>query len=631
MSSGLFGIGISGLTAAQAGLVTTGHNIANASTAGFHRQQVVQSNATPLMTGNGFIGTGVNVETVRRVYSNFLDGQANRAQSQASYYAAYNSQMAQIDNLLSDPSAGLAPQLQTFFSSVHQVASNPASAPSRQAMISSANTLAARFQSLDNRMVEINRGVNAQIDSTISSVNAYAREIASLNARISATGASPNNQPNDLLDKRDQLIGELNSMVGASAVVQPDGNVSVSIGSGQALVVGTQAYSLAAVPSAEVPDQTDVVYRTGGTSVLMTPSTLSAGSLGALLSFRSTTLADTQNQLGRIAAGLTETFNAQHRLGQDLQGGLGGDFFQPMQGTVTGNAGNAGTATITAGLASASALTSSNYRLVFTGGAYQLTRLSDNTMTSYATLPQTVDGISIQLSGGAPANGDSFFIEPTRYTARNLTVAVTNPNSIAAAAPMRTASASANTGAARIDDGIVNGPLNANVQQPVSIVFTSPTTFNVTGTGTGNPVGVAYTSGGSITYNGWTVKITGTPATGDRFNVSSNSNGTADSRNVARLADLQLANTLNNGTTSYQGGYGQLTSSVGNTAREMQIASDAQDTIAVRARESQQSLSGVNLDEEAANLLRYQQAYQASSKVIEVASTLFDTILRLGA
>jgi flagellar hook-associated protein 1 FlgK len=498
-------------------------------------------------------------------------------------------------------------------------------------MISSANTLAARFQSLDNRMVEINRGVNAQIDSTISSVNAYAREIASLNARISATGASPNNQPNDLLDKRDQLIGELNSMVGATAVVQPDGNVSVSIGSGQALVVGTQAYSLAAVPSAEVPDQTDVVYRTGGTSVLMTPSTLSAGSLGALLSFRSTTLADTQNQLGRIAAGLTETFNAQHRLGQDLQGGLGGDFFQPMQGTVTGNAGNAGTATITAGLASASALTSSNYRLVFTGGAYQLTRLSDNTMTSYATLPQTVDGISIQLSGGAPANGDSFFIEPTRYTARNLTVAVTNPNSIAAAAPMRTASASANTGAARIDDGIVNGPLNANVQQPVSIVFTSPTTFNVTGTGTGNPVGVAYTSGGSITYNGWTVKITGTPATGDRFNVSSNSNGTADSRNVARLADLQLANTLNNGTTSYQGGYGQLTSSVGNTAREMQIASDAQDTIAVRARESQQSLSGVNLDEEAANLLRYQQAYQASSKVIEVASTLFDTILRLGA
>jgi flagellar hook-associated protein 1 FlgK len=631
MASGLFGIGISGLTAAQAGLVTTGHNIANASTPGFHRQQVVQSNSTPQMTGGGFIGQGVNIETVRRVYSDFLDGQANRAQAHASYYAAYNSQVAQIDSLLSDPSAGLAPQLQAFFSSVHEVASNPASAPSRQAMISAANTLSARFQSLDNRLVEINRGVNAQIESTVSSVNAYAREIASLNARISATGASPDNQPNDLLDKRDQLIGELNSMVGATAVTQADGNVSVSIGSGQALVVGSQAYSLGAVPSGEVPDQTDIVYRTGGgTSVLMTSATLSAGSLGALLAFRSTTLADTQNQLGRIAAGLAETFNAQHRLGQDLQGGLGGDFFQPMQGTVTGNSVNAGTATITAGLASASALTSSNYRLVFTGGAYQLTRLADNTTTSYASLPQTVDGVNIQLGSGAPANGDSFLIEPTRYTARNLTVAIHNPNKIAAAAPMRTSSASTNAGGARIDDGVANGPLDANVQQPVSIVFTSATTFNVTGTGTGNPTAVPYSSGGSITYNGWTVKITGTPAAGDTFNVASNVNGTADSRNAGRLADLQVANTLNNGTTSYQGAYGQLTSSVGNTAREMEIAADAQDTIATRSREAQQSLSGVNLDEEAANLLRYQQAYQASSKVIEVASTLFDTILRIG-
>jgi flagellar hook-associated protein 1 FlgK len=268
---------------------------------------------------------------------------------------------------------------------------------------------------------------------------------------------------------------------------------------------------------------------------------------------------------------------------------------------------------------------------VFTGGAYQLTRLSDNTTTNYASLPQTVDGVNIQLGSGAPANGDSFLIEPTRYAARNLTVAINNPNKIAAAAPMRTSSASTNAGGARIDDGVANGPLNANVQQPVSIVFTSPTTFNVTGTGTGNPTAVTYSSGGSITYNGWTVKITGTPAAGDTFNVASNVNGTADSRNAGKLADLQVTNTLNNGTTSYQGAYGQLTSSVGNTAREMEIASDAQETIATRSREAQQSLSGVNLDEEAANLLRYQQAYQASSKVIEVASTLFDTILRIGA
>ena len=631
MGSGLFGIGISGLAAAQAGLVTTGHNIANAGTPGFHRQEVVQSNATPQFTGAGFIGAGVNVETVRRVYSSFLDGHANRAEAQAAYYAAFSSQVAQVDSLLSDPNAGLAPQLASFFASVNELAGNPASAPSRQAVLSSANTLAARFQSLDNRLVEINRGVNSQIESTISSVNAYAREIASLNGRISASGASPRSQPNDLLDKRDHLVSELNRLVGATAVTQSDGNISVSIGTGQSLVVGAVAYGLGAVQSAEVPDQTDIVYRTGSASVLMGPSTLTGGSLGALLAFRSSTLPDQQNQLGRIAAGLVESFNAQHRLGQDLVGGLGGNFFQPPSGTVTAHTANTGTGTISASLTSASALSSSNYRLSFSGGNYQLTKLSDGTTTSYATLPQTVEGVTIALTGGAPANGDTFLIEPTRYVSRNLTVAINDTARIAAAAPMRTASAAANSGSARISDGVVNAPISPNVQQPVSIVFTSATTFDVTGTGTGNPVGVAFSSGGNITYNGWTVQISGSPAAGDTFTISPNTNGTSDNRNAARLAQLQVAHTLNGGTTSYQGAYGQLTASVGNTAREMEIAAEAQETIALRSRDSQQSVSGVNLDEEAANLLRYQHAYQASSKVIEVASTLFDTILRLGA
>ena len=627
----LFGTGISGLAAAQAGLVTTGHNIANASTPGFHRQQVVQSNSTPIFNGSGFIGQGVNVDTVRRVYDTFLDSQANRAEAQSSYYAAFNAQVSQIDTLLSDPNAGLAPALQTFFASVNDVATSPSSIPSRQAMISSASALSSRFQALDNRLVEINRGVNSQIESTVSSVNAYAREIASLNARISGTGANPAQPPNDLLDKRDQLVSELNKLVGASTVMQADGNVSITVGSGQALVVGSRAFALGTTQSPEVPDQTDVVYRTGSASVPLGATTLTGGSLGALLAFRSSTLVDAQNQLGRIAAGLAETFNAQHALGQDLVGGMGGDFFASPQAVATQHAANTGTATITAGMASAAALTSSNYRLVYGGGNYQLTRLSDNTTTTYATLPQTVDGVTIALGGGAPANGDSFLIEPTRYAARNLTVSISDPTRIAAASPMRTASSLSNLGSAKISDGVVNPPLSANVQQPVTLTFTGTgTTFDVTGTGTGNPAGVAYTSGGAITYNGWTVQITGTPRAGDTFTIGPNTNGTADSRNASRLANLQTANTLNNGTTSYQGAYGQLTSTVGNTAAEMEIASAAQETIALRSRESQQALSGVNLDEEAANLLRYQQAYQASSKVIEVAQSLFQTILRLG-
>ena len=178
MSNGLFGIGISGLSAAQAGLVTTGHNIANAGTTGFHRQQVVQANAPGLYSGGGFIGQGVEIDTVRRIYSDFLDAQASRANAQASYYAAYASQVSQIDNLLSDPSAGLAPELQRFFEGVNEVAANPGSVPSRQSMLSAGESLVARMNALDARLVELNRGVNAQLQSTVSSVNAYATDPA---------------------------------------------------------------------------------------------------------------------------------------------------------------------------------------------------------------------------------------------------------------------------------------------------------------------------------------------------------------------------------------------------------------------------------------------------------------------
>jgi flagellar hook-associated protein 1 FlgK len=629
MGNGLFGIGISGLSAAQAGLATTGHNITNAGTAGFHRQEVVQQNAPGHYSGAGFIGQGVQVDTVRRIYSDFLDAQASRANAQASYYTAYVGQISQIDTLLSDPSAGLAPELQRFFEGVNELAANPGSVPSRQSMLSAGESLVARMNSLDARLVEMNRGVNAQIESTVSRVNAYATEIAKLNGQLAATQGSAQHPPNDLLDQRELMIAELNALVGVTTLKQADGAVSVSIGTGQSLVVGQNAFRVAATPSLDTPGRTELHYVIGSTTMPL-PTQAIGGSLGAVLAFRAGPLTDTQNQLGRIAAGLALTFNEQHRLGNDLRGAAGGDFFVPLTTTVTDRTGNTGTADIDATVVSASALQPSSYQLRFTGGAYQLTRLSDNTTTAFAVLPQTIDGLTITLAGGAPANGDSFLIEPTRYAARDLALAFSDPALIAAAAPMRTGSALANNGTGAISAGVANAPRDVNVQQPVTITFTSATTFDVTGVGTGNPVGVAFTAGANITYNGWTVQISGAPATGDTFTIASNTNGTADNRNAARLADLQLANTLNGGTVSYQGAFGQLTSQVGNTTRQIEISSEAQDTILIRAREAQQAVSGVNLDEEAANLLRYQQAFQASGKVIEVAATVFDTILSLG-
>jgi flagellar hook-associated protein 1 FlgK len=629
MGNGIFGIGLSGLVAAQAGLVTTGHNISNANTPGFHRQQVLQSNAPGQLTGAGYFGSGVQVDTVRRAYSEFLQWETIRAESQQSYYTTYNTALDKIDNLLGDSCAGLAPALQKFFEGVHELASNPGSVASRQTMLSAGSTLALRFQALQTQLEDSSQSVNAQIQSTVSAVNGYAKEIASLNGRISLAQTNPGQPPNDLIDKRDQLISELNKLIGTSVVQQADGTVNVSIGSGQGLIVGQQAFSLQAIPEAEAPERLQVAFVVGNSTVPLPNAVLTQGSLGAVLAFRAGPLTDTENELGRIAAGLAQTFNAQHRLGQDLLGGLGGDFFVPAQPTVVPRPANAGNAVVNASIADATVLTASDYRLVYTGANYQLTRLRDNVTTVYAALPQTVDGVTIQLAAGAPVAGDSFLIEPTRYGARDFSVAISAPALIAAAAPVRGGSSPSNNGSGVITPGVVNTPLDPNIQQPVTITFTSPTTFDVTGVGTGNPAGVAFTPGADITYNGWTVQISGTPRTGDVFTVVPNTGGTADNRNASALADLQVKNTLAGGTATYQGSYAQLTSALGNTAREMQIAADAQDTIAVRAREREQALSGVNLDEEAANLLRYQQAYQAAGKVIQIASTLFDTLLDL--
>src|SRR4029079_7620109 len=286
---------------------------------------------------------------------------------------------------------------------------------------------------------------------------------------------------------------------------------------------------------------------------------------------------------------------------------------------VTVNANNAGTAAITASNSAVGALTASDYRLSFNAGIWTLTRLTDNTQTTCAAFPQTIDGVTLNLASGTASNGDSFLIQPTRNGARDITVALSDPALVAAGAPIRTALTVANTGDATIAPGTVNSPPppNANLLNTVTITFASATTFDVNGTGTGNPAGVAYTSGGNITYNGWTTQITGTPRAGDTFTIARNTSGVSDNRNSLLLTALQTTNTVANGTANYQSAYSQLVSSVGNRAREINVQRDAQTALFQQTTSAQQSLSGVNLDEEAANLIRYQQAYQASGKVLQ--------------
>ena len=638
MGNGIFGIGLSGLNAAQAGLLTTSHNISNASTPGYNRQQVVQSSNIPQLTGSGFIGQGVQVSTVKRIYSQFLASQVSQAQTQSSQLDSYYTQIKQLDNMLGDPSAGLSPALQGFFQGVQDVAASPASMPSRQALLSNAQSLAARFQGLNQRFTEFRDGINSQIAGSVTEINSLAQQIASLNHNIVLTGDATSGKPaNDLLDQRDELVTQLGRVINTAVVRQSDGSFNVFVGNGQALVLGEQTLTLKTAASPVDPAKTVVGYVTGGNTLLIPESTLQGGSLGGALAFRSGTLDSAQNALGRVAIGLAQTFNDQHRLGQDLNGVIGGDFFNVAVPGVISVTGNNPASSIAANISNAGALTTSDYQLGFDGTNYTLTRLSDNTSVSSSVLPSgavplSLDGISIT---GATINaGESFVIQPTRNGARDITVAISDTAKIAAAAPIRTAAALTNAGSGTINAGTVNSPppVNVDLQQPVTITFHAPYDgqFDVTGAGAGLPANnQAYAAGADISFHGWTVQISGNPAAGDTFTLGPNSNGVSDNRNALLLGSLQAQNTLAGGTASYQSAYGQLVSQVGNKTRELEVTSKAQANLVAQTEQAQQSLSGVNLDEEAANLLRYQQQYQAAGKVMQIANTLFNTLLNL--
>jgi flagellar hook-associated protein 1 FlgK len=544
MASNILSIAQSALTAAQVGIGTTGHNIANAATPGYNRQVVVQNAALAQNFGFGFIGQGTEVSTVKRIYNEYLGSQVQNAQTAKSGLDSYYAQIRQINNLLADPDAGLSPALQDFFSAVQGVATDPSSVPSRQAALSSAESLAARFQSLSGQLTELERGVNTQIASSVTLINAYADQIASLNDAIGKAQRSTGQPPNDLLDQRDQLVLDLNKEIKTTVVKQGDGAYNVFVGNGQPLVVGTSTSKLVTLASPTDPQKVVVGYKaSNGSTMAIGDSSLVGGTLGGLMQFRSESLEPAKNALGRVAIGLAATFNAQHQAGFDLSGTAGGAFFNVGAPVVTAHSGNNGTATITATVANAGALTTSDYSLSFDGANYTLTRLADGNTTTFATFPQTIDGVQIDLTGAPPVGGDSFLIRPTVQCASAFSVAITNPSDIAAAdAP---------------------GAVGNNV-------------------------------------------------------------------NALALAALQTANTLGNGTATYLGAYGQMVNEIGNKTRELEVTSAAAGTLLEQTTATLQSESGVNLDEEATNLLRYQQAYQAAAKVMQIAKEMFDMLVSIG-
>ncbi len=636
----IFGVSVSALNSAQLGLSTAEHNIANANTPGYNRQVTVQAARSAQLLGAGYVGQGSDVSSINRIYDQFLSAQVVQEQGTSAQLNSYYSQIQQVNNMLADPTAGLSPALQDFFSAVSGVSNAPESIPARQALLSNAQALVSRFQSMNQRLTDVNNGINGQIKNSVTTINSYAKQIAALNKNIvTAMAQSGGKPPNDLLDQRDQLLLQMNQEVKTNVVKQDDGSINLSIGNGQLLVVGSQAFSLQAATSLTDPTKIEVAYGvSGGNIIRMQQSTIQGGNLGGLLSFRSQTLDAAQNSLGLVATGLAGTFNQQHQLGQDLNGVLGGDFFIQPVPVVNKNAANNGDAVISANISSYSALTGSDYVLKFNGGtSYTLTRLSDNTVTNFpAGLPQTVDGLTLGLASGTPITGDNLLIRPTANGALSIGVAISDTAKIAAAAPMRTNATLTNNGTGKISAGSVDTPLDPKLQDDVTITFVDATHYTVTDNTTATTLvglpGAPYNPniGAALSFNGWTAQLTGAPVANDTFTVGPNNSASSDNRNALLLNGLQTQNTLLGGTASYQGVYGQLVAQVGSKTRELQVTSKAQDAMLQQTIQAQQAISGVNLDEEAANLLRYQRAYQAAGKAMQIASTLFDTLLGLG-
>ncbi|APG02809.1 flagellar hook-associated protein FlgK [Luteibacter rhizovicinus DSM 16549] len=615
----LLSTGVSGLLASQVGLSTVGHNISNVNTAGYTRQTTTFNARAPQYNGGYYVGQGADAISVQRAYSQFLTQSvwsASSGQSRASQYATLT---ASVNNAVSG-SANLQTALDGFFGSVSDVANAPIDTASRQAMIGKANTLVATFKSLSSQFQQLDQQTNQQISAAVDSINSLAKSIADLNGQIQK-GYAGGAVPNDLLDARDQAVSQLSQIVGVNVTQTSDHMYTVSVGNGQPLVNGTNATQLSTANNQYDSSRLEVVGPGG--SVIS--SQLGSGSLGATFDFRTNVLDPARNQLGRAAIAMTDAFNKQSAQGIDLNGAAGGDFFNIADPAVFNSTANKGTGSVTATVADVSKLDASDYVMRFDGTNWSATTTAGVTVpmtgTGTAADPFVVGGLNVTVGAGAVA-GDSFQIQPTRNAASTMSVAVSDTSKIAASGPLAATKGASNTGKGVLGNLTVTDVTNPAFNTPATITFTSPTTYSING---GAPQ--TYADGDTITGPGWTLKLTGSPAANDTFSVKPAGSASGDNGNALAMANVATKGVLDNGVTTVGKAYSQLIAQVGTAGAQANTALTAQQSILDQATASQQGLSGVNMDEEAANLLRFQQSYAAAAQVINTANTIFNSLL----
>lgn len=668
----LLNIGLSGLAASKTQLSVTGHNITNINTPGYTRQDAVQATRIPQFSGAGYIGSGTSLVDIRRSYSEFLTSQLRSSTALASDVSAYKSQIDQLDSLLAGSTTGITPSLQSFFSALQTAAEDPANIPARQLVLSEAEGLSRRFNTVYERLNEQNNFLNKQMVAVSDQVNRLAASVASLNNAI-AVAAANGQQPNDLLDARDEAVRQLSTYVGVTVVPQDDSSYNLFIGSGQPLVVGATASRLEVGAGLGDPTRFEVQFVSGNSRQTVTTQ-LSGGELGGLIRYRQEVLDSTFNSLGRLALAVSDQVNSQLGQGLDLKGQVGsalfGDFNEPALAALRVRAfsGNISNAQPLLNIGDTSLLSASDYRLEFDGTSYTARRLSDNAMMSVTESPPGTlsfsdsngrdQGFTIDVGTPAPAAGDIFLLQPTRRGASDIAAVLDQPDQLAFAAPLRAEANLQNRGNAVIGQPSIDNtqdpmiladmkdlsPLAMTYAEPVAPATTGTLTLSAPAGITISPATLSINPGQSntlsytITSGGSTLEISqifsGRPQQGDTFAVAFNANGVSDNRNALKLADLQSKASIGvdpaaPGSTgvSFSDGYGDLVERVGTLTAQARLDGEATTAILKQATDNRDSLSGVNLDEEAANLIKFEQYYNASAQIIQVARSLFDTLI----
>jgi flagellar hook-associated protein 1 FlgK len=660
---------MSGLSASHASLVTTGNNISNVDTVGYSRQQTVQNSKNSIQYGNVFIGTGTTLADVRRVYNSYLDAQLQTTTSLNSDAQAYLGQATQVDKLLSDSGTGVTKTLQSFFASLQTLAGNSNDNAARQALLTNAQGLSSRFNAISQQLSQQNTYINDQLGSMADQVNKLASTVAAYNKKIAEVSGS-GGTPNELLDQRNETIRQLNELVGTQ-VTETDGRLDIYLGSGQPLVVGDTVNKLRVAPDPADPTRSSIIMDRNGSSIDIT-GVMSGGEMGGLVRYRNEVLAPAVNGLGRIAMVVADQVNKQLGQGLDQNGNFGAALFNNINSlkaiserSIANANNNPASGNLNVTIKDTSKLAASDYQVTITATGYNVRRLSDNSDMgnfAFATPPAAdpvIDGFSLSINSGTVAVGDSFKITPTRGSAADMTTVMTDTKTLATSAPLTSTKASGNDGTGAVSQPNLKTSLDiydpvqrlevqtaVKASMPVRMLMTSATAYEVfdskgNSIGTGNIVpgqnndlniAVPYTDAGGNpkTFN-VAMTVSGSPASGDSFNIAMTAADSTDNRNAQSLLALQTKATIGASATSpgvsFTEAYGGLVTTVGSLTKQAQLDGTATDTILTGARNARDSLSGVDLDEEAGNLTKYQQYYTASSQIIKTAQEIFSTLI----